>query len=474
MRGVDIDAPGGRPLLRGLDVTMGHERVAIVGRNGVGKSTLLRVLAGKQAPKRGRVIVRGEVLHVPQQLAQAPGAAGSPGELRRRALERVRCASADLLLLDEPSRDLDAHGVRWLVEWVEGWRGALLLVSHDRRLLECFQQFVVVSEAGCEIFEGGLQALLQERRERDRAQSRKYVQALAKLQAEEAHNARVARRRLRKKNGGRVRELDRCPSRALLNAKRSYAQQSQGKRAKLQRARIDELRDWTQAMRRALSVRLPLSRVAVEPEDREEPSVQLRAVAAHIEGRPLFAGLNLSLRRQRLAITGPNGAGKSTLVDIIAGAREPHAGRVRLQPRAIAYVAQNAANWRRGTCLLEALWVESEARSKEEAAELLVRHEFPMALATRPLESLSPGERLRAALVCIFSRRPVPQLLVLDEPTEDLDLVGVDTLSRLLCGWRGALVVVSHDADFLATIGATHELAMGTGRAPQTSLPFTG
>ncbi|MDH5674336.1 MAG: ATP-binding cassette domain-containing protein [Myxococcales bacterium] len=473
VRGLDLDAPGGRPLVRGLDLELGSgERVAVIGRNGVGKSSLLQVLAGEAETDGGFVRCHGTRHFVPQRLAPStspsPAGAYSAGELRRRHLERAFDSHADLLLLDEPSDDLDAEGIDWLVVALERWPSALVVVSHDRRLLSGFDNYFVVSEGGCHHVQGDLASLMSELERRENLSQQRYARTLLQLESRERHDARVRRRRQRKKNLGRLHELGRCPSRARLNENRSYAQESQGKRAVLQRTRIEAARSWARASRRTLAVELALSLELPEPPTHAPAAAELDAVGADIDGRCLFDGISLRLGHERLAITGPNGAGKSTLLQILTGNQRPSRGRVRCEPLRIGYVAQNASNF----CLKESLLDQlldtgrdtGDAPRFDDAARQLQAHRFPLALAERPLYSLSPGERLRAALIALSRREPAPDVWVLDEPTGHLDLLGLQALEAVLAAWRGGLVVVSHDAHFLEAIGVDRRIELGAGR----------
>ena len=379
----------------------------------------------------------------------------SPGETQRRRLEVAQQGKADLLLLDEPTHDLDRDGIEWLLHWLDEWPRALVVVSHHRPLLRRFHDFFLVAETGCRHFHGDFDALVEDMRRRaDRAEKR-YVQNLHRLVDRERRHDTVSRRRQRKKNLGRIHELGRCPSRAKLNGKRSYAQESQGKRGVLQRARIEAARDWAKAARRALAVDLPLT-LPDSPEPSGTDVVTLHEVGVRVDSRTVVEGVDLRLGRQRLAIVGRNGSGKSTLVETLVGNRRPDEGTVRGRWDRVAYVAQNSANWSLEESLVEhlvAIGIELD-----EVARLVRAHRFPLALAERPLSSLSPGERLRAALICLSRRNPVPELLILDEPTHHLDFEGVAALEAFLKRWPGGLVVVSHDDEFLAAIGVDHRL----------------
>ena len=261
--GLSIRAPGGRMLFRDLNLRLDLERVALIGRNGVGKTSLLETLANQRSPRAGTITYSGSLHWVGQHLdvhtvvasigadeLKAPlvhqlELAGisnsleltniahwSRGELRKLALSMAKLADPDLLILDEPSQDLDKHGIEWLSTWLCTFEGALLVASHDRRLLRTFGHFFLVGEAGCRYFRGNLAELERETERTEARKQKQYLRKMNVLAERERRNDIINRRRRRKKNGGRVREIGRAPSRALLNSKRSYAQESQGKRGR--------------------------------------------------------------------------------------------------------------------------------------------------------------------------------------------------------------------------------------------------
>lgn len=261
----------------------------------------------------------------------------------------------------------------------------------------------------------------------------------------------MARRKARKKRRGRCSELDRASPRIRLNQKRDHAQVSHGRLTKLREARLVALRGWTQDTRRALNVSLSLELPVPQlPVDAGREVLALRGVTARAGGRALFEGIDLSFGRERVAVVGPNGAGKTTLLQIMLGQRRAEHGTARAELSKIGWIEQGGANWLRDESLrqhLNGLGISSEA-----SARLLIAHRFPLALAERSLSSLSPGERARAALLALFARSPSVELLVLDEPTFSLDLVGLRALTQALRAWPGGLVVASHDREFLAEL----------------------
>lgn len=444
VRGLHLDTLDGRALVRSLDVDLGRERVALVGRNGVGKSTLLEVLAGERAPRGGAVVQRGDVVRVPQDLAEPAGQ--SPGERRRRALDAAMGSGASVLLLDEPTEDLDLDGRSWLLEALDRWRGGLLVVSHDVELLERFSAFFVMEESGCHLVEGSLDDLLRARTEAARRAQEAYARALTAMERELAKDAQVRRRRQRKRAVGRLHELDRNQSRIRLNARRSTAQISQARVAGIADARIEARARWATAVRRALDVRLPLAEAVPSPGEGPRPAIvaeQLTVTAP--DGTLVVEGLDLTVHRERVAVVGPNGAGKTTLLEVLGGRRTPRAGRVRCDPLRVGIIGQGAEDWRSDESLRERL---ARRADPDEVAATLVAHRFPLPLADRPLATLSPGERTRAALLALFDSRAL-EVLILDEPTRSLDLDGVAALTEALAAWRGGLVIASHDRRFL-------------------------
>lgn len=453
--GVAIDAPGGRPLFAGLDLQVSRERVALVGRNGVGKSTLLAVAAGALEARAGRVRRAGSPYLVPQMLDASRGeaAASSKGERRREALAAAFASNTDILLLDEPSEDLDDDGVAWLRERIARWEGCLLVASHDRRLLADFDGFFLVSESGCRALAGPLESV-DEALSREHAESeRRYARSLDRLAAREEHTERVAQRRARKKRRGRCKELDRATPRIRLNTKRGAAQVYQGKLSRLREARLEAVRQWTRSMRRALAVELPLTLPVPDLPEVSAAVLAAEGLSAHAGSRRLFESVRLELGRKRIAVVGPNGAGKTTLLEILLGHRPPSSGTVRRELARIGSIEQEGANWMRDEPLLALLSEDGSAGALEQAARILAVARFPSALAERPLRSLSPGERTRAALIALFRRAPAPEVLVLDEPTYSLDLVGQRAMTEALRAWPGGLLVASHDLAFLEAVG---------------------
>ena len=249
-------------------------------------------------------------------------------------------------------------------------------------------------------------------------------------------------------------ELDRATPRSRLNQKRDYAQVKHGRMKKARDAKLDALREWTASSRQALNVNLQLDIQAPElPVSDGRDVIMLQNVSAFAGERCLFSNITLHQQRERLAVTGYNGAGKTTLLRIMLKEVIPASGSVITNQPKVGYIAQSGMNWMLDESLVSYLFSSGEFQSPEAVFEQVVAHKFPLALAQRPLRFLSPGERIRAALICLFQRAPAIELLMLDEPTNSLDVVGRNALVDVLNAWSGGLVIASHDQGFLKAIG---------------------
>lgn len=350
---LDLSTPTGRPLFQGLNVEISsYDQVAMIGRNGVGKTTLLRILAGEV--DRQEVTLHTAAYLVPQDLGEAAhsiraarkllGHADladarlpvhllshdtcSPGEQRSLHLLAARKIHPDLLVLDEPTSDLDEEGIDWLLSWLSEWSHGLIVVSHNRKLLRLFNHFFVIAESGCRYLPWSLEKVEDYLKQDEYQKTRQYVSNLNSLTQKEEKNQRVNNRHDRKKNRGRLNELRRCTSRMKLNEKRAYAQVKQGKRKKLWKKRISASRAWAEATRRALSVQLDLKLIAPkQPIDTSAKIVEAIELSAVIEGREIFSNLSICVQRSdRFVVSGRNGSGKTTLLSLLAGQRPPAKG----------------------------------------------------------------------------------------------------------------------------------------------------
>ena len=436
-----------RVLFEDLSLTVSDgDRVGVVGINGTGKSTLLRVAAGVDQPDEGRVLRgRGTEVSFLEQVPELPpgsvrSAVGtgweaesaldrlgmgthldddvatlSGGQAKRVALARVLARPADLLVLDEPTNHLDLAAVAWLGRRLSAWRGGLLLVTHDRHLLDRVTTRMVELDRGRSfVHEGGYGSYLEARAERD----------------EQSATAETVRRNLAR------REL-------------AWLRRGAQARSRKPQARIDAARRLIDTSPVAPDRTTELELSADTPRLGDKV-IECREVGFHYDtGPPVLQGVDLVLdRRERLGVVGANGSGKSTLIDLMAGRRVPTSGRVDTGPTVVVGVYDQQGMELDLAARVQDL-VAGPHRSPGSLADvaLMKRFWFAGELPYARVGTLSGGERRRLQLLLVLAGRP--NVLLLDEPTNDLDLDTLRILEEFLEGWPGALVVVSHDRTFL-------------------------
>ncbi|SDR13543.1 ATP-binding cassette domain-containing protein [Thermostaphylospora chromogena] len=522
--------PDGTEVLKDLDAAFGPGRTGLIGVNGAGKSTLLRIIAGELRPRSGSVSVAGEVGYLPQNLPL--GAFRTVSDLlgiteRRRALhaiergevteenfaivgddwdveERARAEldrlglhrvgldrtvgslsggetimtglaaqflrSPDVLLLDEPTNNLDLEARERLYAAIEAWSKVLVVVSHDRRLLEIVDRIADLDGGRMRVFGGPLseyeQALAAEREAAQRAV--RTAEADVRRQKRELIEARIKLdRRLR--YGKKMYASKREPK-IVMNARKREAQVSAGKHRNMHIERLEDakerLAEAEQAVREEEEIRIELPGTEV-PAGRT-----VLTVTGLRPGRAEPSGVleELVVRGpERIALLGANGSGKTTLLRTIAGERVPGADgipvatgadtvRVSVGVRGVRYLPQRLDLLDDSLTLVENVRRHAPSASVNAVRASLARFLFRGARADLPAGALSGGERFRAVLAALLLAEPPPQLLLLDEPTNNLDLASVRRLGEALSAYRGALIVAGHDLPFLREIGVTRWL----------------
>ncbi|MEU0410726.1 ABC-F family ATP-binding cassette domain-containing protein [Streptomyces griseorubiginosus] len=510
--------PDGTAVFEGTDIAFGPGRTGLVGVNGSGKSTLLKLIAGELAPADGTVRVAGEVGYLPQNVTldtglkvdEALGIAarraalhaieagdvaeehfetvGDDWDVEERALATLgelglghigldrtigevsggesvllRLAALllrrpDVLLLDEPTNNLDLYARRRLYAAVASWPGVMVVVSHDRELLDLVDQIADL-RAGEVTWYGGNYSAYEEALAVEQEAAERMVRVAEsdfRKQKRELADAQVKLAR-RKRYGQKMFEQKREPK-IVMGARKRAAQESAGKHRIMHEERLSEAKDRldeaVEAVRDDDEIRVDLPYTAVPPGRTVLTLMDLElAYGARVKG-----GFDLR-GPERVALIGRNGAGKTTLLRTIAGELEAVSGEatahvpLRFLPQRLDVldgglsVAENVARFAPGA-------TNNRVRAR------LARFLFRGARADQLASTLSGGERFRAALAALMLAEPAPQLLMLDEPTNNLDMASVRQLTTALESYEGALVVASHDLPFLESLGITRWLML--------------
>ncbi len=464
---------GGAPLLDGAELSISAgDRIAVVGRNGSGKSTLFRIAAGETAADGGTRFVQpsARLAYLPQEpdvsgfqttldyvlaglgelddsyraramMAELgldpvadPGRL-SGGEARRAALVRALNADPDILLLDEPTNHLDLVAIEWLEARLAGSRSALALISHDKRLLADLTRATIWLDRG-------------RTRRLDRGFGAFEAWRDMKLEEEELERHKLDRRIVNEEHWMR------------------YGVTARRKR---NMRRVAELADLRRERREALRSVGAAAMIAQDAKTSGALVIDAERISKAYDGRGIVRDFSIrAMRGDRIGVVGANGAGKTTLVNLLTGVFAPDSGSVRLGVNVnIVSLDQQRASLEPTTTLVDALTggaSDAVTINNERRHVLGYMRDFLFApdQARTPIGKLSGGERGRLMLARALARPS--NLMVLDEPTNDLDIETLDLLQELLGDYAGTILVVSHDRDFLDRVATSVIVGEGDGR----------
>lgn len=516
--------PDGRTLFEGLHLRTDRNLAGLTAPNGAGKSVLGRILAGLTEPTAGTVTRTARIGFLDQRPAHDPSATlaqllgvarplealdrlergegaaedlafdadlwllpkridealqrvglhGFPldrpigtlsgGEATRVAIGHILLRDAEFLILDEPTNHLDRDWRDWLSDFLAEWKGGALVISHDRALLESMDRMHELRPDGLRTVGGGWSAFA-EVRDREREAALQDLQAAE--QALDQATATIQRERERKQKrstrGQRAAERRGASSIEISGMKERASGSSRATEQRAARQLAQRAAERAEARERAwqaapLALSIPRSGLHATAR-----IATLRDVVVERGGRRLLGPLDLEVRGpMRLAITGANGAGKSTLIGVIAGTIAPSRGTLQslADPSRMVLVDQQASLLGESGRAVDAFVRLAPERDEGFARLILGRFGLRTAAAERPVSGLSGGERMRIALAAVMHRDPTPSCLLLDEPSNHLDIESLEVVEEALRGYDGALVIVSHDEYFLEQVGVEERLEL--------------
>ena len=512
--------PDGQSVISNLNLTFKIERAGVVGRNGVGKTSLLRLLAGDCKATAGRIIVQGttamlrQIVQVRQDetiadlfgvvadldvLRRAERSQASIDELssadwsldakiatalasvrldatphtmlgRLSGGQRTRAAMAavvlrqpDFLLLDEPTNNLDRDGRAALLELLGDWRAGAIIVSHDRELLDTMDAIVEMTTLGATRY-GGNWAQYRERKAIDLAALRHDLDVAERQIAEIARKNQLAveRKQRRDAAGNRKGARGDLP-RILLGARKQRAENTGGDNARLGERQRAEASAAVIAAREQVEI---LQTMAINLTKTALPAAKVVLTVEHVTvgykpAEPVIRDLSFTIvGPERIAMTGPNESGKTTLLEVICGRIKPWTGRI-VRTHDFAMLDQTVDLLDPDLSIVDNFKSLNKGSDEFACRTALARFQFKADAADQIVGTLSGGQLIRAGLASILGGTP-PQLLILDEPTNHLDLDTIAAIETGLSAFDGALLVVSHDEAFLAAIGISRRMALST------------
>lgn len=520
LTGLGWSTPDGVPLFNNINLSFAPERTGLVGRNGTGKTTLLRLITATLPPQTGTIRVHGTLGQMRQELQSSSeetiadlfgaspalaildrAAAGqasveelaeadwtlptrieavlarcglelepeiplsilSGGQRTRASLAALIFHEPDFLLLDEPTNNLDRAGRRAVIDLLNGWRAGAIVVSHDRELLEEMDAIVELNTLGVTRYGGNYSAYQARKAEELQAADRRLADADKQLTVAKRSAQQALERKARKDGAGLKSRARGDQPKILLDAAKGRSEASDSTNARLRDMLHDKAQEAASSARAVVEILQPI-RMDI-PSTGLSPNRQVLKLSAvtggHDRAEPVICNLSLSVvGPERIAITGPNGCGKSTLLSLIAGRLKPQEGWIELN---VPYVLLD-----QGVDLLDPagslrdnfLRLNPDA-NENECRAALARFRFRADDALQRVHALSGGQRLCAGLACVLGRITPPQLLLLDEPTNHLDLDATEALEAALRAYDGAILVVSHDETFLDNLALDRRLELG-------------
>ena len=507
--------PNGDPIFNSLDLVINESRIGLVGKNGIGKSTLLKIITGELTPTAGSIEISGKLAYLPQNYEFDPSATVadvleikqkldaldrilqgstseqdsiilnddwavkertqkhlaefnlsgialnrlikslSGGEMTRLRLAKLFIDDANILLLDEPTNNLDVTTRQLLYKALQKSKALQLIVSHDRTLLSMMDEIIELTALGFFRYGGNYQYYLEQKAIISAAKQQQLDDAKKFLgEAEQSIQTSHEKHDQRRAKGIKLRKTGKIDKLAA-NAARGRSEHSQSRlvtqKEHMLKKAETQLQEAKEKIEISEEIKVDLPKTYV-PQGKIVLKIK-ELTFGYDQTMPLIKNFNLTLQGpERMALVGNNGSGKTTLVKLILGELAPQTGEVQQGVQRISYLDQQTNLLIPKLTLLENFLQINPDMAEREAHHCLAQFLFRNTLALKKVENLSGGEKLRAALACVLMSAHPPQLLILDEPTNHLDLKSISSLESILNCYQGAMIVISHDQIFLNNI----------------------
>lgn len=517
---LSYSTPEGRQLLSNINLSVSLERTGLVGRNGVGKTTLLMLVAGELLPSSGTVAISGRIGVLRQDVQSIAGEtiadlfnardaltmlaraqAGkatvedladidwmleaniaaaltrvgldvspatslsklSGGQRTRASLAAQIHAAPDFVILDEPTNNLDREGRMAVIDFLAGWRSGAVVVSHDRELLETVDSILEMTSLGVTRY-GGNWSHYRARKVLELSAAQHHLADAEKRLAEvQRKSQEMSERKSRRDGAGKRKAARGDMPRILAGGRRMLAEQTSGANSVLADRLKGEALDDLQTAHARIEVLQPLV-VELKSSGLSASKKVLRlqeVTAGYSIDEPVFRDFSLDITGpERIAVTGRNGCGKTTLLSVIIGALTPFSGVTRVEVGS-AFLDQQVGLLDPGLTIRDNFLRFHKQADENACRAALARFMFRGDAALQRVGTLSGGQMLRAGLACVLGGEQPPQLLILDEPTNHLDIDSIAAVEAGLRAYDGALLVISHDEPFLEAIGITRRVALG-------------
>lgn len=514
--------PNVKPLFQELSLSLSNNKTGIVGKNGTGKSTLLKLIVGELVPDYGSISTNGVLAYCPQDLtflanqtvARALGvdekinaflniANGSidendyavladdwhiqekiqkqlkafglaylqlnqtmstlsGGERTRLMLAKAFLASPDFIIFDEPTNNLDIISRQFLYQAISSWDKGLLVVSHDRQLLNLMEQIIELTFLGIEYYGGNYDDYVEQKTFNQAAIDQDILDAKKSLALTKQSIQASYEKREQKQSKGRQLFLTGKIDRITANSKKGRSEKTESKNARkadsMSKSAEEKLAQAKSKLETTyiIDVALPQTQVA-----RDKILINLEDVTYSFskDAPPIIKDFNCKIvGPERVCLLGANGSGKTTLVKLIQGLLKPCQGLIERGTPYISYLDQHADALKAELSILDNFKALNPTISDNDARANLAKFLFRNVAATKLVKHLSGGEKLRAMLACILMSEHPPQLLILDEPTNHLDFDSIESIESALSHYKGGLVIISHDQVFIENIGITRTI----------------